>query len=370
MKFFKDKFKNDSFLFIHNKGGCIVFKKDYNNNCGKLFLIPRPPLSTARASLCGAGKGVLRNMIEVKNLTKKFGAAVILDHINFSVKKGEILGFLGPNGAGKTTTMKIITSFWPASGGDVEIDGIKVSKNSLKTKRKIGYLPETVPLYDDMKVYEYLKFVAEIRGISKDNIRKSIKETGEACGLSKMMRRPIEELSKGYRQRVGLAQAIIHNPDVLILDEPTTGLDPNQIVEIRHLIKKIGQEKTVIFSTHILGEVSAVCDRVIIINNGKIVGEGTPGELIKKAETKEIIYVKIKGPKGEVLNKLREMGNVEKAEIKDKESDDVYGYEIESKHGVDLREHLSMTVMDAGWSILEFNKKSVSLEDVFRELTK
>ncbi len=309
-------------------------------------------------------------MIEVKNLTKKFGSNTTLDNINFSVKKGEILGFLGPNGAGKTTTMKIITSFWPASGGDVEIDGVKVSENSLKTKQKIGYLPETVPLYDDMKVYEYLKFVAEIRGIEKGEVKKSIKEAGASCGLSKVMRKPIEELSKGYRQRVGLAQAIIHNPDVLILDEPTTGLDPNQIVEIRNLIKKIGQEKTVIFSTHILGEVSAVCDRVIIINNGKIVGEGTPDELVKKFATKEIIYVKIKGPKDEVLNKLREMENVEKADAKDKESEDVYGYEIEPKQGVDLREYLSMTVMNGGWSILEFNKKSVSLEDVFRELTK
>lgn len=309
-------------------------------------------------------------MIEIKSLTKKFGSSVVLDNINFSVKKGEILGFLGPNGAGKSTTMKIITSFWSPSEGTVEIDGIDVSLDSIATRKKIGYLPENVPLYDDMKVFEYLKFVAEIRGIEKWEIKNSIKKASEACGLGKVMKKPIEELSKGYRQRVGLAQAIIHNPDVLILDEPTTGLDPNQIMEIRDLIKKIGQEKTVIFSTHILGEASAVCDRVIIINNGKIVGEGSPDELIKKAGTREIIYVKIKGPKEEVLNKLKEMENVEKVEVKDKESDDVFGYEIEAKAGVDLREYLSMTVMRAGWSILEFNKKSVSLEDVFRELTR
>ena len=185
-----------------------------------------------------------------------------------------------------------------------------------------------------------------------------------------MVKKPIEELSKGYRQRVGLAQAIIHEPEILILDEPTTGLDPNQIVEIRNLIKKLGQNKTVIFSTHILGEVSAVCDRVIIINNGRIVGEGSPDDLIKKAGVREIIYVKIKGSKNDVLNKLNEMENVLKAEIKDKESEDIYGYEIEPKQGVDLREYLSMTVMKNNWSILEFNKKSVSLEDVFRELTK
>jgi ABC-2 type transport system ATP-binding protein len=309
-------------------------------------------------------------MIEIKNLTKKFGYSVILDNISFSVKKGEILGFLGPNGAGKTTTMKIITSFWNPSEGTVEIDGIDIIKNSLATRKKIGYLPETVPLYEDMKVYEYLRFVAEARGIVKDEIMRKIKEVAEKCGIKDVLKKPIDELSKGFRQRVGLAQAIIHNPDVLILDEPTTGLDPNQIVEIRDLIKKIGQEKTVIFSTHILSEVSAVCDRVIIINKGRIAGEGSPKELMAKAGQKEIIYVKIKGNKDDILKKMQEMENVEKAEVKDKESEDVYGYEIEPKAGVDLREYLSMTVMNAGWSILEFNKKSVSMEDVFRELTK
>ncbi len=309
-------------------------------------------------------------MIEVKNLTKKFGVNVILDDISFSVKKGEILGFLGPNGAGKSTTMKIITSFWAPTEGVVLVGGIDVLKNSLETRKMIGYLPENVPLYDDMKVFEYLKFVAEIRGIEKEEIKTRIKKVSEECGLGEVMRKPIEELSKGYRQRVGLAQAIIHNPEVLILDEPTTGLDPNQIAEIRELIKKIGQEKTVIFSTHILSEASAVCDRVIIINKGRIAGEGSPEELMKKAGTVEIIYVKIKGNKDEVLNKLREMENVEKVDIKDKESDDVHGYEITPKTGVDLREYLSMTVMKNNWSILEFNKKSVSLEDVFRELTR
>lgn len=309
-------------------------------------------------------------MIEIKNLTKKFGSTKILDDINFSVKKGEVLGLLGPNGAGKTTTMKIITSFWSPSSGSVLIDGISVSENSLETRKKIGYLPEMVPLYDDMKVYEYLKFVAEIRGIAKGDVKKSIKEVVESCGLNKVLRKPIEELSKGYKQRVGLAQAIIHKPDILILDEPTTGLDPNQIVEIRDLIKKIGKEKTIIFSTHILSEVSATCDRVIIINEGKIVAEGSPAELAQKATKKELIYAKIKGRKEDVLNKLKEMENVVKVEVKDRESDDVYGYEIEPRSGVDLREYLSMTIMNSGWSILEFNKKSVSMEDVFRELTK
>lgn len=260
-----------------------------------------------------------KNMIEVKNLTKKFGNNTILDDIEFSVKKGEILGFLGPNGAGKTTTMKIITSFWSPTEGTINIDGKNISENTINSRRKIGYLPETVPLYEDMQVYEYLKFVAEARGINKDEIKKRIREVIENCGLREVLKKPIEELSKGYRQRVGLAQAIMHNPEILILDEPTTGLDPNQIVEIRKLIKELGKEKTVIFSTHILGEVSAVCDRAIIINKGKIVGEGSPEELAKKAGGKEIIFVKIKGPKDHILNKIGNMEKIAKVECKDRE---------------------------------------------------
>ncbi len=309
-------------------------------------------------------------MIEIKELKKEFGKTVVLDNISFTVKKGEILGFLGPNGAGKSTTMKMITSFWTPTGGSIEIDGLDVSKNSLKTRQKIGYLPETVPLYDDMRVFEYLKFVAEIRGIKKGSIKERIKKVVSDCNLEAVIRKPIEELSKGYRQRVGLAQAIMHNPDVLILDEPTTGLDPNQIIEIRDLIKEIGKEKTIIFSTHILSEVSATCDRAIIINKGKIIAEGTPSDLVNKAGGGEIIYVKIKGERDNVLAKLKAMENVERVEIKDKESEGIYGYEISPEGEIDLRESLSETVMTSGWSILEFNKKSVSLEDVFRELTK
>ena len=309
-------------------------------------------------------------MIEVKDLVKKFGKNKVLDHISFSVKTGEILGFLGPNGAGKSTTMKIITSFWPATAGSVVIDGLDVSKDSIKTRAKIGYLPETVPLYDDMLVFEYLKFAAEVRGLEKDEVKKRIKEVIETCGLAKVVRKPIEELSKGYRQRLGLAQAIIHQPDILILDEPTTGLDPNQIIEIRDLIKKLGQEKTVIFSSHILSEVSATCDRVIIINNGKIVGEGSPSELMAKAGSRDLIYVKIKGPKDKVKEKLSALPNAVKVDQKDQESDEITGFEIEPAAGVDLREALSKAMMEENWSILEFSKKSISLEDVFRELTK
>jgi ABC-2 type transport system ATP-binding protein len=309
-------------------------------------------------------------MIEIKNLTKKFGSSTILENISLSVKRGEILGLLGPNGAGKTTTMKIITTFWQPTMGSVEVDGMDVVERSLDVKKRIGYLPETVPLYDDMRVFEYLKFVAEVRGIPKGEIKEKIRSASNTCGLSKVIIRPIDELSKGYRQRVGLAQAIIHNPDILILDEPTTGLDPNQIVEIRDLIKKLGSEKTVIFSTHILSEVSATCDRAVIINNGRIAGEGSPSELMAQAGAREIIYVKIKGPREDVLGKLRAMENVARADAKDREAEDIYGYEIEPREGVDLREYLSMTVMHNNWSILEFSRGTASLEDVFRELTK
>ena len=309
-------------------------------------------------------------MIEVKDISKKIGNTKILENLNFTVKEGEILGFLGPNGAGKTTTMKIITSFWKPDSGSIKINDLDVVEDSIETRAKIGYLPENVPLYDEMKVFEYLKFVAEMRGISKDKIKESIRVAVEDCGLRSVIKKPIDDLSKGYRQRVGLAQAIIHNPDILILDEPTTGLDPNQIAEIRDLIRKIGQEKTVIFSTHILQEASAVCDRVIIINNGVIVGEGSPEELIAKTGVKELLYVKIKGMHDDIMRKLNEIENIITVNEKDKESDDVYGYEIEPRPGIDIREDLSKLVMDRGWSILELNKTKASLEDVFRELTK
>lgn len=307
-------------------------------------------------------------MIEITNLTKNFGSNVVLDKINFSVKQGEILGFLGPNGAGKTTTMKIIASFWSPTSGNVKIDGKNVCKNSLKTRLKIGYLPENAPLYEDMLVREYLKFTADIRNIT--NVKKRLEEISVLCGLSSVMNKLIDELSKGYRQRVALAQAIIHNPDVLILDEPTTGLDPNQIVEIRDLIKKIGREKTVIFSTHILSEVSATCDRVIIVNNGKIVGEGKPKELIKNAGMKNITYIKVKGPKDEVFSSIKHLKNVENIKIKDNDGNNIYGYEVNYENNIDERENLSNLILRSGWSIFEMKSKSQSLEDVFRELTK
>ena len=311
-------------------------------------------------------------MIEVQNVSKSFGDNKALDQVNFTVQKGEVLGFLGPNGAGKTTTLKIITSFWSPDEGSVKIDGEDVSQNSLHTRKKVGYLPETVPLYDEMKVEEYLKFIGEVRGLDKKELKKRMKEVSSSCGIEEVWSKPIEELSKGYRQRVGLAQAILHDPEVLILDEPTTGLDPNQIVEIRELIKKIGQEKTVLFSTHILGEVQATCDRILIINQGKIVAEGTPSELAQKAGSKETIYIKIKGYKEQILNKLQEMKGVARVTVKDREEERVNGYEIEPdpEMNADLREHLMRAIPHWGWSILELKKKETSLEETFRELTR
>lgn len=309
-------------------------------------------------------------MIEIKNLEKKFDSTVVLDKISLTVNKGEILGFLGPNGAGKSTTMKIITSFWAPTSGEVIIDGLSVVEDSLATRAKIGYLPETVPLYDEMLVAEYLQFVAEVRRIPTDKIKSRIAEVVKKCGLEKVFNRPIEELSKGYRQRVGLAQAIVHDPEILILDEPTTGLDPNQIIEIRELIKELGKEKTVIFSTHILSEVSATCDRVVIINGGKIVGEGTPAELTAKFGATEIIYLKLQGESSQISAKLLTVSGVTRVEVKDKESHDVYGYEVNVEGGEDLRAKLMQLAIDQKWNLLEIKKTTVSLEDVFRQLTK
>lgn len=309
-------------------------------------------------------------MISVKNLTKKFGETKALDDVSFDVGKGEVLGFLGPNGAGKSTTMKIITAFIAPTSGTVTIGGLDVADNSLEVRKKIGYLPENVPLYDDMRVYEYLKFIAQIRGLSKSETSERIHKMVDACGLKKVIRKNISDLSKGYRQRVGLAQSMVHDPEILILDEPTTGLDPNQIAEIRNLIKELGKDKTVILSTHILPEVSATCSRAIIINEGKIAAEGTTKELTSKLKGKNIIYVKIKGPKDEVSSRLNEMENVESAKQVDKESDDVIGYEIVAKNDADLREYLFLAVAKNGWSVLESRVKEVSLEEVFRELTK
>jgi ABC-2 type transport system ATP-binding protein len=304
-------------------------------------------------------------MINIKNLTKKYNDTVVLNDLNFEINKGEVVGFLGPNGAGKTTTMRILTGFIAPTSGSVKIDNIDILEDSFSVRKKIGYLPENNPLYQDMKVIEFLKFIADIRSQNKERIKKMI----DVCGLEKVVYKTISELSKGYKQRVGLAQAMMHNPDILILDEPTSGLDPNQIVEIRKLIKDIGKEKTVIFSTHILPEVTAICSKVIIINDGKIVAQGKTDELLSKAQGLEKIYFKVKGPKHQVLEKYKNIDAIKKIEQIDGEGDEVYGYEIEVSGTEDLRGLIFRTADANGWTLMELTRKKASLEDVFHQLT-
>lgn len=305
-------------------------------------------------------------MIAVKNLTKRYGDNIVLDNLNFEIGKGEVLGFLGPNGAGKTTTMRIITGFISPSGGTIKIGDLDTQEDSLEIRKKIGYLPENNPLYYDMKVAEYIGFIAKVRRQNKERIKKII----NICGLEKVANRLIGELSKGYKQRVGLAQAMIHNPDILILDEPTSGLDPNQIIEIRKLIKEIGKEKTVILSTHILSEVTATCDRAIIINEGKIVAQGTTDELLTKAENKTKIYFKVKAPKEQVIEKYKNIDAVENIECADKEADDIFGYNVEVRGSEDLRGTIFRTADANGWTLLELTPQKANLEDVFHQLTR
>lgn len=320
-------------------------------------------------------------MITVTNLTKRYGPTLAVDNISFEVKGGEILGFLGPNGAGKSTTMKILTCYMPPDEGKATLDGLDTLEDSLKIREKIGYLPENTPLYHDMGVIDYLKFVAEVRKIPKNMRKKRIKETAHLCGLDKELGKNIGQLSKGFRQRVGLAQTLIHNPDILILDEPTTGLDPNQIIEIRSLIKEIGQEKTVILCSHILPEVQATCNRIIIIKDGKIVGSGTPEELAAQAQGREeIVYININGPQDKIKEQLDAMENVQSCRLLNSETGSPCGsagipcgrghrFEVKSQSGVDIRESLFHMVAKNQWSLTELQKTSITLEDVFKQLT-
>ncbi len=308
-------------------------------------------------------------MINVRNLTKTYGETIAVDDISFEVEKGEILGFLGPNGAGKTTTMKIITCFMPPNSGDVTIDGLDVTERSLEIRQKIGYLPEQNPLYYDMDVGDYLHFVAELRGIPKDQHRDRIKRMVEVCGLKEVVGRSIGELSKGYRQRVGLAQAMIHDPEIIILDEPTSGLDPNQIVEIRNLIKEIGKKKTVILSTHILPEVQATCNRAIIIDRGKIVADGTLQDLQASFQGLEKINLEIRAPRNGCAEKLRAIEHVKNVNEQTAKGE-VQSFVLEIEKGRDLREQIFDLSVREGWKLLELHREVTSLEDVFRQLTR
>jgi ABC-2 type transport system ATP-binding protein len=309
--------------------------------------------------------------IKVNNLTKYYGEYLAVDDISFEAKKGEILGFLGPNGAGKSTTMKIITTYLPPTSGTVVVDGYDVEDKSLDVRKKLGYLPELNPLYYDMTPVEYLDFVAKLDGVPANEIKKKREEMIKVCGLESMRSKDIGTLSKGFKQRVGLAQAMINNPDILILDEPTSGLDPNQIIEIRNLIKKLGKEKTVILSTHILSEVTATCNRVIIINKGRIVADGTPEELQSKSKGQSLVVLEVKNntDKNKISGSLKEIRTVNKVEFV-KDTGDSFIFNIYGEKGADLREVISNKVNQQGAVLLSMQAKQSSLEDIFRELTK
>lgn len=305
--------------------------------------------------------------IVINNLTKAYGPQNAVDGISFKVNTGEILGFLGPNGAGKTTTMKILTNYIKATSGDVTIDGKLVTEHADELKQYIGYLPEHNPLYLEMPVMDYLQFCAELQGVHKSNIPARMGEMIRLCGLNKEKHKKIGELSKGYRQRVGIAQAMIHDPQILILDEPTTGLDPNQIVEIRELIKKLGQEKTVILSTHILPEVEATCDRILIINNGKIVADGTSATLRKQAQGSEVLQVRIDdGQVDSIFEGLQQLYSTEVVDIKDREKQ---VFEIQSVKEVSSAKEVFKLCVKNGWTLLEMTPLETKLEDIFRDLT-
>ncbi|NNC95155.1 MAG: ATP-binding cassette domain-containing protein [Chitinophagales bacterium] len=303
--------------------------------------------------------------IEINNLSKIYGDQRAVDDISFKVGTGEILGFLGPNGAGKSTTMKIITNYIAASAGDVIVGGYSVKTQSEKIKKHIGYLPESNPLYEDMPVTDYLRFCAALQGISGKNIEARIKEMVVVCGLNLEKHKKIGELSKGYKQRVGLAQAMIHDPKILILDEPTSGLDPNQIVQIRELIKKLGKEKTVILSTHILPEVEATCDRILIINKGRIVADGTAETLRKQASGKEVIVARIEeGNPNDIHSALLELPTTELVDILEDGR-----FSIQSCENQSSKKSVFKLCVHNSWILTELTPMETRLEDIFKQVT-
>ncbi|GMQ82855.1 MAG: ATP-binding cassette domain-containing protein [Rhodothermia bacterium] len=307
-------------------------------------------------------------MIEVDSLVKRYGPEQAVDDISFQVQTGEVLGFLGPNGAGKTTTMKVITCYLPPSEGAVKVDGLDVRTHALDVKRKIGYLPENTPLYQEMIVYDYLTFVAAMRGVETAKHKSRIAKMADVCGLETVLGKRIEALSKGFRQRVGLAQAMIHDPPILLLDEPTTGLDPNQIVEIRELIKHIGKEKTVILSTHILSEVQMSCDRVLIIHKGKLVADGTPEDLQASFSSGQQVRFGVQMEPDPVLSVLSGWNQIQVKETERKgDAETLFTLTTERKD--DLRPELFRLAVDEGWILTELGRDQANLEDVFRHLT-
>ena len=307
--------------------------------------------------------------ISVRNLTKTYGIQKAVDDISFEVKTGEVVGFLGPNGAGKSTTMKIITCYQSATHGDVVLDEVSVREDPDNIKKKIGYLPENNPLYYEMAVIDYLKFCAEIQGVEKSSVEARIKEMVRKCGLEEEKHKKIQELSKGYKQRVGLAQAMIHNPDVLILDEPTSGLDPNQIVEIRNLIKELGKEKTVILSSHILSEVEATCDRILIISKGKIVANGSSVDLRKQAQGNELLTIQLEINGEDETSPIAQLENLSTVMSVETLDGKEHYYQVQSKPETSSKKAVFELCVKNNWYLLEMKATETKLEDVFRELT-
>jgi len=304
-------------------------------------------------------------MIEAEQLCRKFGETYAVEGLSFHVRKGEVMGLLGPNGAGKSTTMKMLTCFLPPSSGDASIAGTPLDQ-SLEVRRKIGYLPESAPSYGDLDVRSHLKFAGAMHGLQGATLTDRMNEMGRACGLEQVMHRRIDELSKGYRQRVGLAASMLHDPDCLIFDEPTTGLDPNQIVEIRHLIRRLGEKKTVLLSSHVLPEVEAVCDRMMIIDRGRLQVMGSSAELAGQAEGESLLYVRFKGePEGLFASLQQQL-----PELEVKSGDESFSYTLlHPEPDLPLAETLFHAAVTAGAVVVEMRSKQTSLEDVFRKLT-
>ncbi len=309
-------------------------------------------------------------MIKVEGLTKRYARNVAVDNISFEIEKGQIVGFLGPNGAGKTTTMRVLTCFLPPTLGTAQVAGFDVIQSPLEVKKRIGYLPETPPLYPEMEVIEYLDFVANLKGIPSADRKRRVDEVMQRCAVADVRNKLINKLSKGYRQRVGLAQAIIHNPDVLVLDEPTAGLDPKQINETRELIKHLAGDHTIILSTHILSEVEAMCERVIIISKGKLVATDTVANLTSRLRGAETVMIEIGGPADapQMQQRLEQVPGVSRVMFRDAR-DGRSRFHVESLQGRSVRAELARSIVSAGWDLLELHTTGLSLEEIFLQLT-
>lgn len=307
-------------------------------------------------------------MISVENISKRYPTKTAIEGMSFTVEKGEILGFLGPNGAGKTTTMRIITGYMPATGGTVRIDGFDVGDSPLECRRRIGYLPENPPLYTDMTVRAYLRFVGKIKGVDSARLAGEVDRVMDQVNITEVEERIIAKLSKGFKQRVGIAQALLNDPPVLILDEPTIGLDPKQISEVRELIKALAGKHTVILSTHILPEVEQTCHRVIIIDHGKIVAVDTPQNLRTQGQGTARIFVEVEGPSGAIVSTLKSLPGVVDVQTKS-ETDGRFRFQVDSDVRQDIRGEMARAIVTQGWGLLELHSSTMSLEDIFIKLT-